>query len=458
MNIPVSLKLFLHLLIGITISIAFYYVFNFKIPSEMYGWLTISIITPIITSLLSTSTWLNMIEQTLVYSHTWDQDCNGHELIEWLSIYMMDHKIWSYGNITKIIRDKRSVWWNDDDWKTRPQIFELPSGTIIFKYKNYYLMGCYPYPTVQRNIYNNKNVLHEITIQSLSNIDWKTFLEDARDYYYNHLESYKMSVYKVNSDYFDEGDRQVIPIRNNSSIKTCFGDPDKEKVWNIIYDFLKPSTRNHFKSLLQPYKTSFLIYGPPGTGKTEMLFQIASSIWKDHQKPIYIINPRGMSDTELENAIDEIQSGFVLVNEWDLVINKSDKNNEDSDDDEPGTKNNFNNSESHKYPSVKAWLDILDQTQGEIIFWFTTNNYEELAKINDGALIRDCRIDHKIEFKPMQAFHARNALKHFTKDKDEIIDAIPDDKLKDLTIASIIKHLKYHYPLDQIGEKIDLQN
>jgi len=455
MNKSLFSKLFLHFICGTSVAMFIYYIFNnFTIPTEMYGWLAVSLITPMISSLLSTSTWINTIEQTLVYSHTWDQDINGYEIIEWLSIYMMSNKVWSYGNITKIIRDKRSIWWNDDDWKTRPQIFELPSGKIIFKYKNYYLMGTYPHPTVHHGNYE-KRISHEITVQSMWDIDWKQFLEDIRDYYYDHLEANKMSVYKINSEYFNDSDRQVIPIRNNASIKSCFGDIDKEKAWNIISSFLEPSTRDHFKSLSQPYKTSFLIYGPPGTGKSEMLYQIASHMWKDHRKPIYIINPRGMSDTDLENAIDEIQSGFVLVNEWDLIINKSNKNDDSNDD------NNKNDDEKENYtfPSVKAWLDILDQSQGEIIFWFTTNNYDELAKINDGALIRDCRIDHRIEFKPMIPQHARNALKHFTDEVNhETIDSIPDDNLKNLTIAEIIKHLKYHIPLEQIGKKIDSLN
>jgi hypothetical protein len=438
-------RLFLHLLICIPLSTAIYHLLNFKIPGEIYGWLVISFVTPIITSLLSTSTWLNAIEHTLVYSHSWDQDINGSELIEWLSIYMMKHKVWSYGHLTKVINNKKSIWWNDDDCKTRPQIFELPSGRIIFSYNGSYLMGSYPYPSVQHLEYR-KEISHKITVQSLKDINWKTFIEDVRDYYYDHLEANKMSLYKVNNRYHPHGHsiRQVIPIRNNPSIEICFGDPDKENVWNIITNFLDSKTRNHFKSLSQPYRTSFLIHGLPGTGKTEMLFQIASRMWKDHRKPIYIINPRGMTDNALEDVIDEIQSGFVLVNEWDLVINKSDKNNGDTDDDKY--------KDTVDYPSIKAWLDILDQAQGEIIFWFTTNNYDELAKVNDGALIRDCRIDHRIEFKPMKHHHARKALKYFIKDKDCEIEALSDDKLENLTIAKIIKHLKYLLPLDQINQ------
>jgi len=439
-----SFKLAIHLAISIAIGCLIQYLLRFQIPGDLKGWLMISVITPFIASLLSTSTWLSTLQHSFVYSHTWDGEVNGDEIIDWMSIYMMKHKVWSYENLTKIIHNSKSIWWNDDDWKTRPQIFELPSGWVLFTYQGHYLLADYPYPIVQHRDHHTY-VTSQITIKSFHQVDWKQFVEDIRDYYYDNLESNKMSYYRINSSYFNEHDRQIIPIRRGASIDSCFGDPVKEKLWKMIIDFLQPEKKKHFLSLNQPPKTSVLVYGPPGTGKTELLYQLASYTWKDYHKPIYILNPRGLDDSELEDIIDKIQSGYVLVNEWDLALSKGSKKKDGGDDDEKEK-----DSDDSDYPSVKAWLDILDQTQGEVVFWFTTNNYEKLAKINDGALVREGRIDHQIKFDLMTPDHAKNALRYFTNDQEEIIDGLDDAKLEGLTIAKIIKHLKYEYPLEDL--------
>lgn len=436
-------KLLVHFTIVVSIAFLIHYLINFQIPHDMRGWLMVSILTPLVTAFLSTSTWISAIHHSLVYSHTWDKDVNGGEVIDWFSVYMMKHKVWSYEHMTKIINNDRSIWWNEDDWKTRPQIFEIPSELVIFKYQGTYLLCTYPYPCVQ-HYEHSKKITHQISVYSHKKMDWKKFVEDVRDYYYNNLESEKMSYYKINYDMFGE-DRQVIPIRTGASIDVCFGDRNKEKIWETVTNFLTPERKKRSRSLNQPHKTAFLIYGPPGTGKTEMLFQLASATWKDHRKPIYVVNPRGMSDYDLEENISNIQSGYILVNEWDMSLKKAIKQSE-SDKDENKDK------EDTEYPSLKAWLDILDQSQGELIFWFTTNNYEKLAKINDGALIRDCRIDHRIEFGMMTPEQVRKALKHFTEDKEPEIDDLPDSQLENLNIAKIIAHLRYDRPLEEIGK------
>jgi len=434
MHLP--LKFALHLIVSIALGCLIHYFMKFEIPADLKGWLMISVITPVIASLLSTSTWLTTLHNSFIHSHTWEKDVNGPEVIDWFSVYLLKHKVWSYESLSKIIHTSRSIWWNESDWKTRPQIFEIPAGWILFKYHGTYLMAHYPHP--EANHYGNKvSINHSITVKSAHEIDWAKFVEEVRDYYFDNLESGKMAYYRIDGDYLNKRERQIMSARRGASIDICFGDPVKEKLWQTMIEFQSAETKEHFRSLDQAPKTSVLIHGPPGTGKSEMLYQLASCTWKDHRKPIYALNPRGMEDSDLERYVSEIQSGYILVNEWDLALVKSSK--EKGEDDE-----------GDLYPSIKAWLDVLDQAQGEIIFWFTTNNYEKLAEINDGALIRDGRIDHRIKFDLMTASQAKKALKHFVKGQDNLIESLVDEDLEGLTISKIIRHLKYKYPLEEL--------
>jgi SpoVK/Ycf46/Vps4 family AAA+-type ATPase len=238
-----------------------------------------------------------------------------------------------------------------------------------------------------------------------------------------------MVVYKNVDKYVDESCKSYVNLRENASIKMCFGNQEKEKVWNSVIDFFNIETKKHFRKFNQPYKTAYLIHGPTGTGKTELLFQLVSFTWKNYQKPLFIINPTGLNDTQLEDLFNNIQTGFVLVDEWDLFLDKENHKNKDE-----------------YYPSLNCWLNILDRTPGEIIFWFTTNNFQNLAKLNDGALIRPGRIDHIHKFDKMNPQEARNALNYFIPD-DKDLKSLKDSDLQGLTISHIVNHLKNKLPI-----------
>jgi SpoVK/Ycf46/Vps4 family AAA+-type ATPase len=266
------------------------------------------------------------------------------------------------------------------------------------------------------------------------------------NYYYDNVEGNNLILYKNYRHFIEE--RMKTSIRINPSIKSCFGNPTKEKIWDNIIDFLKPDTKTFYNAINQPYKKGFLIYGPTGTGKSEFIFQIASFLWKTHQIPIYLINPKGLDDYELEDLINKISYGFVLIDEWDMFLNTDNNNNNNSDKDiDNNNNNNYNNyNNNSNCPSINAWLNILDRTNNEIIFWFTTNNYDKIAKINDGALIREGRLDHVVKFDLMTAYEAKNAIKviysNFNIQILDDIDKLEDYKLEGLTIAKIINHIK----------------
>ncbi len=442
--LPITLTYFSYLII--LNSYNYFLNDGFSIPTELRGWFLMSIISPIMTGLLSTSNWINWIERHILYSHIWDEKINGSNVIEWLTLYLMKNKIYAFDGLTKIITNKNSIWWNDNKTlSARPQIYELPSGWIIFKYKSLYLLAYFPYPSIHETSYSPTiNTFSNITIYSLKKISWSEFLEDISNFYYdNNQNTHKMIVYRNIEKYVDDGCKTMIDLRDDASIEMCFGNPEKEKVWNSVLNFFNIETKNYFKKLNQPYKTAYLIHGPTGTGKTELLFQLVSYTWRLYQRPLYIINPTGLNDSQLEEMFNGIQSGFILVDEWDLFLDNTNTNNSTNKD--------------ITMPSLNCWLNILDRAPGELIFWFTTNNYQNLAKFNDGALIRPGRIDHIHKFDKMTANEVRKAWNYFNPN-DNNLKMIKDEDLDGLTISHIINHLKKKLPIYELSNQITKTN
>ncbi len=441
--------------VPIFIAFIFYHIYNYDIsfvnlisldliPTELRGWILMSIISPLINSIISTRNFTYWFQKCFMYNHTWDSNINGNNFIEWFSLYLINHKVYSYDSLTKIINNQNSVWWDDKQtFSSRPQIYEIPSGWIIFRYKNKYLICYFPYPVVESSIhrYDRPELARILYVYSFSKINWKTFNEDICNYYYDNTDTTKLTVYRNLETYVDDSTKIYTNLRDNASIKVCFGNKEKEEAWNAVLDFFNIENKNYFRKINQTYKTAFLVYGPSGTGKTELLFQIASYTWSKYQKPVYIINPKGLNDTDLNEVFDKIQSGYVLIDEWDLFLDKE-----------------GSGKKSNQYPSLNAWLNILDRVSGEIIFWFTSNNYDKLAKYNDGALVRPGRIDHIFKFDKMTADEVRKAW-HYFNPNDIKVNNFSDEELNGITIAQIINNLKKRLPIDDlvINNKLKLQ-
>lgn len=418
------------------------YYFTFLIPSELKGWIIMSIISPIMTSMISTRNFTYWFEKCFIYSHTWDSQINGNNILEWFSFYLIKNKVYSYDSLTNIIQNQSSVWWDDKNtFSSRPQIYEIPSGWVVFKYKTKYLIAHFPYPIHNSTaIYNNERISRMLYVYSFSKINWKEFNEYICNYYYDNTNTNKLAVYRNMETYVDESTKTYTNLRENASINVCFGNKTKEEAWNAVMDFYNVENKNYFRKINQTYKTAFLVYGPSGTGKTELLFQIASYTWSKYQKPVYIINPKGLSDSDLNEVFDKIQSGYVLIDEWDLFLVKEGT----------GKKNN-------QYPSLNAWLNILDRVSGEIIFWFTSNNYEELSKYNNGALVRPGRIDHIFKFDKMSSDEVKNAWKYFNPN-DNNINNFSDESLNGITIAQIINNLKKKLSIEDLIKNKHIQS
>jgi hypothetical protein len=69
---------------------------------------------------------------------------------------------------------------------------------------------------------------------TISNISDNSILlsnkKNAFCYYDNNQNATKLTVYRNVEKYVDDGCKTIIDLRENASIKMCFGNPEKEKV------------------------------------------------------------------------------------------------------------------------------------------------------------------------------------------------------------------------------------
>lgn len=386
-------------LVPVFISIAVYCISNFRleIPTELRGWVMITIFTPIVNMLINSQTLIDGFKNCFCYYHTWDSEITP-DIVSWLQHYMLNHVRWSQETISETAKGKHVFWWDTQEISMKPQAREIPTGWCCISYNNGMLFVNAPFPS--SSIYQQrKNIKQKITLYSLTKVDWGKLIEHVRDYYFKEVSEKRMIVYSSRSRW-NWWEQQCIDIRPNVDRSWCFGNAKKECCWDVVEKFFTKETKQLYKKLNKPYNCAFLISGPPGTGKSELLFLIASFLWERLQRPVYILNPAGLDDDGLQIMLNEITSGFVLVDEWDMGIKlsrkekkrleKKDKDGEDSDDEIFSTHTT--------YPSVTAWHNALDKCNNEIIWWFTTNNRDRLGKINHGSLVRKGRIDYEFVF------------------------------------------------------------
>lgn len=125
-----------------------------------------------------------------------------------------------------------------------------------------------------------------------------------------------------------------------------------------------------------PYKRGYMFYGPPGNGKTTFCLSLAKHLNRD----IYMFTPNSqVDDSDLQSLFRNLTNRSILVMEdVDALFGGRDKENDNI---------TF---------SFSTLLNCLDGalSKQDLIVVFTTNHPENL----DPALIREGRIDYKMEF------------------------------------------------------------
>lgn len=207
-------------------------------------------------------------------------------------------------------------------------------------------------------------------------------------------------------------------------------------VIDSVDDFLKSETRNEYIKYGIPYKSVYLLYGVPGGGKTSLVTCVASHIDAD----IYNIPITSeLKDTELITAFSELsikeeedKRHIVVIEDIDCIFDERKKNDN----------NNIT------LQTLLNCLDGLTCVEGTILF-ITANKPEVL----DFALIRSCRIDHKIKFDYADEDQTKDMFIKFNPDSNfrEFYKKIKHYKY---TTASLQEFLFYNRKCDNILEKV----
>lgn len=167
--------------------------------------------------------------------------------------------------------------------------------------------------------------------------------------------------------------------------------PIKDQIIGHIDWYLK--SREWYHEMGIPYRTGMLFYGPPGTGKTSLVQAIAGVF----DLTVYMMSPADLdSDASLKRAMARVTPrSILLIEDIDRCIAQKKEDPKPKKSDEttaPATEASG--------PTLSGVLNAIDgiaAADGRILI-MTTNHIEKL----DDALIRDGRVDLKIQIDAMQ--------------------------------------------------------
>ena len=203
------------------------------------------------------------------------------------------------------------------------------------------------------------------------------------------------------------------PKRSSDTIYLKKGE--KEKIMDQVSEFFSEDTRDIYVKYGIPYKSVCMIYGPPGTGKTSLIKSISSDLDCD----LYVLPiTKTMIDTNFIDAFTYIndtsdKNRIIVIEDIDTMFEER----------KVGDKDNG--------ITMQGFLNCMDGftcMEGTMLF-LTANKPEVL----DNAMIRSCRIDHKMEL--------GYADKHQTKLMFDVF--LPEQKDKFPEFYKSIKHKEY---------------
>ena len=215
----------------------------------------------------------------------------------------------------------------------------------------------------------------------------------------------------------------------------------KESLTGLVDDFFKKETRDIYLSFGMPYKCVIMLYGAPGTGKTTAITTTASHFDCD----IYTIPiTKELSDYAMIDAFagindKEDKKHIVVIEDIDSIFNAEER--------KKGDDNNM--------LTLNTLLNCLDGhtcKEGTLLF-LTAND----AQVMDKAIVRSCRIDHKIEFDYADKYQIKNIYDTFLPEQSEHFDEFYQYiRKKRVTTAMLQEFLFFNRKCDNILEHMDL--
>ena len=268
-----------------------------------------------------------------------------------------------------------------------------------------------------------------------------SFIDEAKSDSKKDYEDYKkcsketMRIYYYKKDYW-----ALLSKAPKRPIETIYlKKGQRDTVMSYINEFFSQETRNIYLSFGIPYKSVSLIYGPPGSGKTSIIRGIASALDCD----LYVLPiTKDMLDTDLVGAFayisdNEDKERIIVIEDVDTLFDENRK----KDDNSNGI-------------TLQGFLNCLDGftcVEGTLLF-LTANRPEVL----DYAVVRSCRIDHKIQLGYADKYQTKEMFERFLPDqKDRFNDFYDTIKHKEFTTASLQEFLFYNRECGNILDIID---
>lgn len=223
-------------------------------------------------------------------------------------------------------------------------------------------------------------------------------IEEAKRLY-EHVASNKLKVFTRR---YSDWESILKPKR---PIESVFMPPSGERLLDDMRKFLR--SEDWYRSMGVPYRRGYLFHGPAGTGKSSAAEALASEL----DIPIYTINLAKMYDTDMENAIAELDTRtpfILLLEDVDTVVGKREVKDAEKDDNTPVAPAKL---------SLGTLLNCLDGllASDRCILVMTTNHLERL----DPALKRKGRTDVHVEFGYSTDAQINAAVKRFLPNATE---------------------------------------
>ena len=247
-----------------------------------------------------------------------------------------------------------------------------------------------------------------------------------------------MNIYYYKKDFWTLLSKS--PKRSMSTVYLREGQQDE--LMESVNKFFSKETRDIYLSFGIPYKCVNLIHGPPGTGKTSVIKSIASTVDCD----LYILPiSKDMLDTHLVDAFSYINDNeekerIIVIEDIDTLFDENRK----KDDNSNGI-------------TLQAFLNCLDGftcVEGTMLF-LTANKPEVL----DFAMVRSCRIDHKMKLEYADEYQTKKMFQTFLPDQeDKFKDFYKEIKHKEYTTAMLQEFLFYNRDCENILDIIDKFN
>ena len=288
---------------------------------------------------------------------------------------------------------------------------------------------------------SEESLLQKITLSSVNAGVLQDYVDEAVRYVKNEVKKIKKNTRDSMNVYYYKKDYWVLlaksPKRPEDTIYLREGQ--KEEIIGKVEEFFSEESRDVYLSFGIPYKSVFMIHGPPGSGKTSTIKALASSLDCD----LYVLPiTKDMLDTHLVDAFSYIndqedKERIIVIEDIDTMF--------DDDRKDGDTKNGI---------TLQGLLNCMDGfTCVEGTMLFMTANKPEIL---DYAMIRSCRIDHKLELGYADEYQTKQMFtKFFPTQLDDFESFYDDIKHKKYTTAMLQEFFFYNRKSEKIVTQKD---